>query len=171
MIVEIALLSFFLGTSMEDAMFLKAKSLIETAKLIVIKKNNEFYFTNKHLQRSAKGGLTSPAPHGLLELLGLQQLRAQGKALRGHHQEPLQLHLQAARLAARDLPAGLLRKAHLEQDHRAELRALAAFELLPQVPLHREDPRRRENALLRGALGLFRRKRLRALRAHAPGWA
>lgn len=50
MIVEITLLSFFLGSSMEDAMFLKEKKLIETARLIVIKKNNEFFFKNKNLR-------------------------------------------------------------------------------------------------------------------------
>ena len=57
MIVEITLLSFFLGTSMEDAMFLKAKNLIETAKLIVIKKTNEFYFKNKNLKTEKKSSL------------------------------------------------------------------------------------------------------------------
>jgi hypothetical protein len=54
MIVEITLLSFFLGSSMEDAMFQKEKNLIETAKLIVIKKNNEFFFKNKNLKQNNK---------------------------------------------------------------------------------------------------------------------
>lgn len=167
MIVEISLLSFFLGTSMEDAMFLKAKNLIETAKLIVIKKNNEFYFSSRHLKLVAKSGPRANRRQDadrLLELLGLQQLHPQGPPLGRDHQEPVPLHLQAARQSARELPARLLREAHLEQGHRPELRLVQTVQLLPQVALHRENPRRRKAGLLRGAVGLLLGERVPVLR-------
>lgn len=97
MIVEISLLSFFLGTSMEDAMFLKAKNLIETAKLIVIKKNNEFYFSSRHLKLGTKSKSPTDrrqAPNGLLQFLRLQQLHPQGPPLGRNHQEPVSFHFQ-----------------------------------------------------------------------------
>ena len=47
MIVEITLISFFLGTSMEKSVFDNALNLINTTSLIVVKKNNQFYFKSK----------------------------------------------------------------------------------------------------------------------------
>ena len=54
MIVEITLISFFLGTSMENAVFKNAKSLMESARRLVVKKDNRFYFKTKYAQNSGK---------------------------------------------------------------------------------------------------------------------
>ena len=61
MIVEITLISFFLGTSMENAVFQNAKSLMESARRLVVKKDNRFYFKTKYAQHSGKSKSAKPS--------------------------------------------------------------------------------------------------------------
>ena len=53
MIIEITLISFLLGTSMEETVFENAKGLLENARELADKKENNFHFKNKNFEEKS----------------------------------------------------------------------------------------------------------------------